>query len=235
MAQQEVYGNITPPWSSEIGTIQPVQKGRPPIDRVAHGQQGHRSPYCGDGFLKPVATSCYQRVKNRNGARPDATDDTFYLTLTCLCLRNHEPIRTDSFLTNPHTHQQPHRLVLIKVDLDVDGMPKGDIIGNQLCWFGNLFYLTRDLTDPNQKLLQRYNKRAKKFGKTNISDKVAKKALHDWCIICGVKAETVNNTWARKTFINTALHELLLPEQVVMNVSGHRSAIQMRLDYCVAL
>ena len=134
-----------------------------------------------------------------------------------------------------HTHQQPHSLVLIKVDLDVDGMPKGDIIGNQLCWFGNLFYLTRDLTDPNRKLLQRFNKRAKKFGKTNVSDKVAKKALHDWCTICGVNAETVNNTWARKTFINTALHELLLPEQVVMNVSGHRSAIQMRLDYCVAL
>ena len=39
--------------------------------------------------------------------------------------------------------------------------------------------------------------------------------------------------WARKTMINTALHELLLPEQMVMNLSGHKSATQMRKDYCI--
>ena len=39
--------------------------------------------------------------------------------------------------------------------------------------------------------------------------------------------------WARKTMINTALHELLLPEQMVMNLSGHKSAVQMRKDYCI--
>ena len=53
--------------------------------------------------------------------------------------------------------------------------------------------------------------------------------------ICGVNAEKANNAWARKTFINTALHELLLPEQMIMNVSGHKSAAQMRADYCVNL
>ena len=33
-------------------------------------------------------------------------------------------------------------------------MPKGPIVGNQLCWFGNFVYVTKDLTDPTQKLVQ---------------------------------------------------------------------------------
>tara|TARA_B100001013_G_C24573221_1_gene427494 strand:+ start:87 stop:809 length:723 start_codon:yes stop_codon:yes gene_type:complete len=112
-------------------------------------------------------------------------------------------------------------------------MPKGPIIGNQLCWFGNLRYLTKDLTDPTQKLLQQYNKREKKFTHVNVGDKPATKALQTWCQTCGIRAETINNMWARKTMINTALHELLLPEQMVMNLSGHKSAVQMRKDYCM--
>lgn len=176
----------------------------------------------GDGYLKPVATSCYSRVKNRNGARPVASDDTFFLTITCLCKRDHEPIRT--FGT-------PNSLFLIRVDLDVEGMPKGAIIGNQLCWLGNLFYLTREVP-KGSKLLQKYNKREKRFSTRNIGEKLAKKAIFNWCKICGLNAEKANNTWARKTFINTALNELLLPEQMVMDVSGHKSATQMRLDYC---
>ena len=111
-------------------------------------------------------------------------------------------------------------------------MPKGPIVGNQLCWFGNFVYLTKDLTDPTQKLVQQYNCRQKKFGLKNVGDKPANKALETWCELCGIGREKVNNMWARKSMINTALHELLLPEQMVMNLSGHKSAYQMRKDYC---
>ena len=62
--------------------------------------------------------------------------------------------------------------------------------------------------------------------------KVAGKALADWCQVCGIRKEAVNNMWARKTMINASLHDLLLPEQEVMNLSGHKSAVQMRKDYC---
>ena len=112
-------------------------------------------------------------------------------------------------------------------------MPKGDIIGNQLCWYGNLCYVIKDVSDPKQKLLTRYKTREKIFGDQNVGKKVAQKAMVDWCKICGVRTETVNNMWARKTMINTSLHELLLPEQEVMNLSGHKSAVQMRKDYCM--
>ena len=124
-------------------------------------------------------------------------------------------------------------LVLIKVELDVHGMPKGNIIGNVLCWYGCLRYLTNDITDPKTKLLKKYNKRKKQFTSVNIGKNMVSKAIHDWCKVCGVNAEKANNAWARKTFINVALHELLLPEQMVMDVSGHKSALQMRADYCV--
>ena len=121
---------------------------------------------------------------------------------------------------------------MIKVDLGVDGMPKGPIVGNTSCWYGNLCYLTQDVTDPKAKLLKKYNKKKKRFTSVNVGPKIVQKALNDWCKICGVNEEKANNAWARKTFINVALHELLLPEQMVMNVSGHRSAAQMRADYC---
>ena len=91
----------------------------------------------------------------------------------------------------------------------------------------------KDLENPNQKLLQIYNKREKRYGKVNVGDKVAKKALLEWCDYCGIRKDRLNNMWARKTMINTALHELLLPEQMVMNLSGHKSAAQMRKDYCI--
>ena len=188
---------------------------------MADQKHRQRSPH-GDGFLKPVATSCYSRVKNRNGARPVASDETFFLTITCLCRRDHEPIRSFQ-----HTIA-----FLIKVEVGVDGMPKGPIVGNTSCWYGNLRYLTQNVTDPKAKLLKKYNKKKKQFTSVNVGPKIVKKALYDWCQICGVNAEKANNAWARKTFINVALHELLLPEQMVMNVSGHRSAAQMRADYC---
>ena len=64
--------------------------------------------------------------------------------------------------------------------LDIEGLPKKPIEGNMLCWFGNLEYCTKDLHDVDQKLIQRYIKRAKKYGKVNVGEKVANKALHDW-------------------------------------------------------
>ena len=64
-----------------------------------------------------------------------------------------------------------------------------------------------------------------------MSDEKIKKALVEWCEICGVRTERINNMWARKTMINTALTELRHPEQVVMSLTGHKSAEQMRRDY----
>ena len=73
---------------------------------------------------------------------------------------------------------------------------------------------------------------AKQYGKTNVGTKVAKKALHDWCELCGVDSDRVNNMWARKTFIQTGLKDLQLPAPQIMEVSGHKSEVQMRNDYC---
>ena len=64
-------------------------------------------------------------------------------------------------------------------------MPKGDIIGNQLCWYGNLCYVIKDVSDPKQKLLTRYKTREKIFGDQNVGKKVAQRAMVDWCKICG--------------------------------------------------
>ena len=50
----------------------------------------------------------------------------------------------------------------IVVDIDIEGNPKGPIQGNMLCWFGNLEFVTKDIKDPTQKLLTRYNYRDKK-------------------------------------------------------------------------
>ena len=69
--------------------------------------------------------------------------------------------------------------LLIKVVLDIEGLPKKPIEGNILCWYGNLEFCTKDLHDVDQKLIQRYIKRSKKYGKVNVGEKVAGKALHD--------------------------------------------------------
>ena len=73
------------------------------------------------------------------------------------------------------------------------------IIGNQLCWYGNLVYLLKDLEDPTQKLIQVYNKREKRYGKVNVGDKVAKKALLDWCDYCGIRKDRLNNMWVHRS------------------------------------
>jgi len=110
-------------------------------------------------------------------------------------------------------------------------MPKGPIGGNQLCWYGNLVYATKDLKDPEKKLIQRYVKRNKSYGNENVGARKAGNALHEWCELCKVNSKNVNNMWARKTFIQTGLKDLQLPAQQIMEVSGHKSEIQMRQDY----
>mgnify|MGYP001240887221 CR=1 FL=1 len=96
---------------------------------------------------------------------------------------------------------------------------KGPIRGNQLCWFGNLVYVVKDLEDPNKKLLQQYVMRHKKYGNVNVGERVAGKALHNWCVLCGVDSDNVNNMLARKTFVQTGLKDLQLPAQQVMEVT----------------
>ena len=97
--------------------------------------------------------------------------------------------------------------------------------------FGNLEFLTSHLKDPKAKLLQKWNYRKKEFGLRNIGERVISKALHKWCEICDVPNDKVNNMWARKTFVNTGIHDLQLPAQQVMNVSGHKNEVQMRKGY----
>ena len=121
---------------------------------------------------------------------------------------------------------------LIKVDLDINGIPKSPVEGNTLCWFGNLEYVTKDLSNPSEKLLQNYDKRKKIYGKQNVAKKVGDRAIKEWCDIVGIeRKESINNMWARKTFITTGLRDLQLPAQQVMEVSGHKSERQMRKDY----
>ena len=73
-------------------------------------------------------------------------------------------------------------------------------------------YLTKDLEADDVKLLQHWNKRSKQFGRKNISDSVAASALSVWCNVVGVEKDaSINNMWARKTFVHTGLRELQLP------------------------
>ena len=108
-----------------------------------HRQQTHThtqpETVGGDGYLTPMATSCYARVKNRNGSSPDATDDTFFLTVACLCAKHHQPIRTPVIIKKRKALLSNQKLqkirnekmkillknALIKVCLDVTGQPKG--------------------------------------------------------------------------------------------------------------
>ena len=128
------------------------------------------------GRLCPMATSSYNRVKPRNGGKPYDPDQNFKLTITCLCLGDHEPLA---------------------VTLDQKGYPKEPIAGNQDCWYGQFVYLTQHLVDKNDldsKLLQLYNFRKKKFGTANVSKGVAKQALREFCNLVGVKKDkSINN------------------------------------------
>ena len=119
----------------------------------------------------------------------------------------------------------------IEAIVDCRGMFKHEVKGNELCWFGNFEYIVKDLQDPKKKLLQNYVYREKKYGKTNVGERVAKTCLSDFCELVGIERDGINNMWARQTFVQTGLKDLQLPAQQVMEVSGHRSEIQMRKDY----
>ena len=119
----------------------------------------------------------------------------------------------------------------IEAIVDCRGMLKHEVKGNELCWFGNFEYVIKDLQDSSKKLLQNYVYREKKYGKTNVGERVAKTCLSDFCELVGIERDGINNMWARQTFVQTGLKDLQLPPQQVMEVSGHRSEIQMRKDY----
>ena len=119
----------------------------------------------------------------------------------------------------------------IEAIVDCRGMLKHEVKGNELCWFGNLEYVIKDVQDPKRKLFQNYVYREKKYGKVNVGEKVANTCLSDFCKLVGIERDGINNMWARQTFVQTGLKDLQLPPQQVMEVSGHRSEIQMRKDY----
>ena len=170
-----------------------------------------------DGFLTPVATACYKRVKQRNGVSPTAADEDFFLTIQCHCEGDHEPIRD--------------RTSLICVEVNgTDGKPKGDVTGNLLCWYGNLELLLKHRT-VDFPLFNQYNIRGKVFGSRKVGVTLLKKVLSTWADACGVQVPNVNNMWARQTFVNTGLRELQLPETMVMEITGHRNAEMMRKRY----
>ena len=75
---------------------------------------------------------------------------------------------------------QSERYFLISAVLNIEGLPKKPIEGNVLCWYGNFEFCIKDLHDPDQKLVQNYVKRAKQYGKQNVGQKVADRALHEW-------------------------------------------------------
>ena len=92
---------------------------------------------------------------------------------------------------------QSEGIFLISAVLDIEGLPKKPLEGNLLCWFGNLEYCTKDLHDPDQKLVQNYVKRAKQYGKQNVGQKVADRALHDWpqCEFFELLSTVYNTHW----------------------------------------
>ena len=85
--------------------------------------------------------------------------------------------------------------------VDINGLLKKPMKGNCLCWYGNFEYCIKDLQDPSRKLLQKYNKRAKKYGNVNVGKEIVDKALQAWCRICGVKTDRVNNMWGQSIFM----------------------------------
>ena len=70
-----------------------------------------------EGFLCPIATSTYNRVKPRNAASPNRPDEDFYLTIVCTC-------------------KDGHKKLVVKLD-QRGRLKQPRVIGNELCWFGN--------------------------------------------------------------------------------------------------
>ena len=152
---------------------------------------------CEDGITRPFVVSKYKRVKNRNATNPSRLSDEFELVIPCLCDKEHDPI---------------------DIEWDNEGNPVGAVNGNMHCWYGLFDYLTKDLQDQTQKLIQNFNITERKFSsKQNRSNKKIKKTISNWCKMCGVfrcsfdnhhksidtDQPSANNCWARKTLINS--------------------------------
>ena len=57
------------------------------------------------------------------------------------------------------------------------GYPKGKIIGNLLCWYGNFEWLATHITKPDEKLIKKWNYRNRVFGDVNRGRDLAVKSL----------------------------------------------------------
>ena len=124
------------------------------------------------GQLRPIAQATYARIKNRNGANPTRVDEDFDLVIICLCEEEHVPI---------------------EIVWERDGNPKVIrtqallIQGNVFCWYGLFVWLTNHLVgQPNAKLVQKWNKRNKKFGTQTIAKVTMAGCINKWCRVCGV-------------------------------------------------
>ena len=132
---------------------------------------------CEDGITRPFVVSKYKRVKNRNATNPSRLSDEFELVIPCLCDKEHEPI---------------------DIEWDNEGNPVGAVNGNVHCWYGLFDYLTKDLHDRTQKLIQNFNITERKFSsKQNRSNKKIKKTISNWCKLCGVFRCSLENHHAR--------------------------------------
>lgn len=125
------------------------------------------------------------------------------------------------------------KFVVIEVELDTKGCPKGAVKGNCMCWLGALEFCCKDVIDTSMKLLTNYNVRGRKFGRQNVSKRVVQTAFSKYCAIVGIQRdESINNMWAKKSFANTTLGVMQLPIEMVMATTGHRSELTCREYYC---
>ena len=61
--------------------------------------------------------------------------------------------------------------------MDGKGYPKGQVTGNLKCWYGNFEWIAKGITDPNAKLIKKWNYRKKEFGNVNRGRDCAIKSL----------------------------------------------------------
>ena len=76
-----------------------------------------------------------------------------------------------------------------------------------MCWYGQLRFLTDHLKDkPENSLFQTFNKHDKKWGTRPFGADKISGALRTMCHYVGLdNADQINNMWARKTFVTRAL------------------------------
>ena len=131
-----------------------------------------------------------------------------------------------------------------------------NVTGNENCWYrvkgsllGLLYFIMNNYKqEPGQKMLRHWVVRDRCFGVKNISNSridtatvycQTRNCIKDYARYCGV-TKAINNAWCRKTYstiqvrvllCTLTLGELLMPEELVMAVTNHKSSKQMRRDY----